>query len=75
MHEQLDLFTHAQSFQRFWRCTHHPIATQNFFEKRTVCDLFDCHATILRWHDNGTHRSPRTPGSAVQATLQITQRN
>ena len=42
--------------QLFWKCKHHPIATENFFEMRISCG-FGCSATELRWHDNGTHRT------------------
>ena len=41
--------------QIFWRCEHHPIATENFFEKRTTCER-GCHTSPLLWHQNGVHQ-------------------
>jgi hypothetical protein len=43
--------------QTFWRCMHHPIATQNFFEGRTSCG-WKCHEQPLLWHHNGVHPMP-----------------
>lgn len=65
-----------QIFQKFWRCAHHPVSTENFFSKRTNCE-FDCHVTELRWYHNGTHPQPKSwsrtpPGSLEWSELQRT---
>ena len=37
-----------------WRCEHYPSALENFYNRRHVCDVANCHLTELRWYDNGT---------------------
>jgi hypothetical protein len=44
--------------QYFWKCEHHPVATQNFFEHRATCE-WGCHTQELRWHHSGF--SPQVP--------------
>jgi len=45
---------HQEVFQHFWRCQHHPIATQNFFDGRVACE-WKCTEQPLQSHDNGFH--------------------
>lgn len=44
-------------YQIFWRCAHHPIATDNFFHNRMTCEWL-CHATKLEWYHGGVHPLP-----------------
>jgi hypothetical protein len=43
--------------QHFWRCAHHPIATQNFFERRATCE-WECDTQALEWYHGGEHPLP-----------------
>ena len=46
------------TFQYFWRCEHHPSAMENFFERRTTCELVGCHTQELKWYHFGFHPKP-----------------
>lgn len=52
----------AHSGRSFWRCKHHPIATDNYFE-RSVCE-HGCHAVEPTWHSNGMSELRETAVSA-----------
>lgn len=51
-------------YQRFWRCAHHPVATDNFFANRTTCE-HDCDMQELKWFHNGEHPLPAITKRAV----------
>ena len=44
--------------QLFWKCKHHRIALQNFFEGRTRCE-WECDTQPLLWHQNGEYPEPK----------------
>jgi hypothetical protein len=44
----------CNAVQIFWRCEHHPVATENFFEKRAKCE-WGCHKNELEWYHCGVH--------------------
>lgn len=46
----------------FWKCSHYPIATDNYFE-RSVCE-HGCHAVEPTWHSNGMSELRETAVSA-----------
>lgn len=48
--------------RRFWKCAHHPVATDNYFS-RSMCE-HGCHAVEPTWHSGGMSELRETTVSA-----------
>jgi hypothetical protein len=49
---------YVSEFQQvFWKCEHHPIATENFFRGTLRCEWF-CHSQELMWYHSGFSPTP-----------------